>query len=1026
MIRNVKYFIFVLLFSFLFSLNVDAGICDGKYKINNSDNTCKIDTAYHFRWGPSSNHNNDLGYSLYEIVNKPNEYGMCLDPGLSEPYRKDGARTPYDYIYARELNIDNSEDSILYKIYEKYVHSMGDNINGKLDYLKYSNLLYRFYIIDFGWDICTKYKCSEEAYLEKVDGDVKRSKLPTFETSVAAIRKEIEKDFKVWENPLSYKSDVQYDSSTQQYTFKITVNFTNSTSQFFRKNGEVPEFWQGDFDVGYGRAYFTYYPLQINGGAYDLGNAVSYTEIPSYGQVISANTIANPNTPLNFELVMSKEKYDSIKEQQGNVYVNLPYVTYNPMSSDNVYILKDHTCTDQQIANNTCDASLFSSHQRMVVFTKYEKQGSFIAGGEIKTNQNLCAQTENNFYFNNSLVSIEEYKNKCGCVGINSSVLTNTDKINYYNSNCVTSKDKEEQVIESTLSDCNNTNNSLTKKRSYNVNEYCSITCNETINLLDETLVPKNLSVKAGTYFDAPSPVVNAKKECNLEVKYNGWNSKYTDLIKDEVAKYNSYSKSYALENVSPDKETVSCGTNRSATRYTIRYQVYDNNLNSRSETISWGGCSSSDKPSHENVNYAQSALQTAISNIQNHFNSLKTCNNYLNSVGDDDSFYNFQSDLKFYYQQKYFDQVGYVWNNNKTDGEEDDSFFEVKSNKLASTGNYLNYKGDEKNYSYINQNGAKETQQVGKDEYNNYNIDRTITVTNTYIPKDKYVMPFTGLITSTTSSVYLDKVYDINIKTMPRIYSNYYEFTSVGEGNIIYNYFKSTNNDKLRRYCTYEVTNEVLDCVGDDCGNTDLNNCKTTESCVDDTKYSNTDLLTTFRIVDSKNIDPNGRLESEYEKNKTGFKNWRDIKGELVKEALESEDTFNPDNISYSFTLDSKIIELIKEYNKTTKYSDSDKLQCNSAGNECISSFITEANKDKPSIGGSSDWKKFATNISGGNNWNYVVYDSSTRKFKIETRSKTIESSGSKQALTAFQDMIKNLRENIDSDDVKNKNLNP
>ena len=56
-------------------------------------------------------------------------------------------------------------------------------------------------------------------------------------------------------------------------------------------------------------------------------------------------------------------------------------------------------------------------------------------------------------------------------------------------------------------------------------------------------------------------------------------------------------------------------------------------------------------------------------------------------------------------------------------------------------------------------------------------------------------------------------------------------------------------------------------------------------------------------------------------------------------------------------------------------------KLQCNERGNECISAFITELNKDTGYFG-----SKIATNIDGRNRWSYLIHDETTGIWELKT----------------------------------------
>ena len=199
--------------------------------------------------------------------------------------------------------------------------------------------------------------------------------------------------------------------------------------------------------------------------------------------------------------------------------------------------------------------------------------------------------------------------------------------------------------------------------------------------------------------------------------------------------------------------------------------------------------------------------------------------------------------------------------------------------------------------------------------------------------PKQKYVNVFFGEtndILNNDIGVNMGYKYDIDMTTVAGTYPSFYTFTKLGEENKIYEYFKDIDpiasfssypesgknySSKLSRVCNYNVINELTKC--------DPNDCK---------------LSVLYRIVDTNNIDPADRLNSNL-----GFKNWNDERGKVVMKKIETDDTYNPDNLQYSFTLDSVTIKKIREYNDGKNYSDFIGYECTD-GNECKSTFIKSA----------------------------------------------------------------------------------
>ena len=106
------------------------------------------------------------------------------------------------------------------------------------------------------------------------------------------------------------------------------------------------------------------------------------------------------------------------------------------------------------------------------------------------------------------------------------------------------------------------------------------------------------------------------------------------------------------------------------------------------------------------------------------------------------------------------------------------------------------------------------------------------------------------------------------------------------------------------------------------------------------------------FKTVDPSLLFPNGTQNGRY------AKNWVLTKeGKITQYAIEHEDTFNPSNLTYSFSLTSNDLNLIKKYNEKQigggGYSDF-RLTCKCGSNsdgrtngnevchECISEFLT------------------------------------------------------------------------------------
>lgn len=977
MSRFFKYNLIAFCFYFIFSINVLAGVCDGRPVANSVDGTCESDKTYRFK---SYQHSSSRGYSVFKTVDAysysgEQEYALCIDPGKNSPYDEYGK--PYDYNYVRSIQTSGN-DLYFYRIYQKYVNAVGYDYGGKENYLQQVDIMSRYLIHHAipGWSL---------------DGSTfDKNKLLNNSAAKKFYDEAMVMD--LWNNPLDFDTSVEFDTSEQLYIFKITVNFTDSANQYFYDTslGLI----NGDYNIGYGDAFFEY-EFQINDGAYDFGNAVSYNGAIS-GTI--NKWMDNPNKSLSFEMKMTKTIYDAIFEAQGKVYLNLKYSTYNAMSDENVIFVKRHKAS--------------TTNQRMLVFTKYVKNGVISTDDETSDgfSEPLCKQEGDNFYYDNVLISIDDYIARCNCTAVNRATITNASKKEKYNSICGAVDIIESETFTSTMESCDsgdNGNNTITHNYTSKIasnNEYCSLECTETINVNNFT---DKYTVLAGTFFELDNyPSLTATKDCKVNVFYYNWELNYENLVNAEINAVNKRLRDYAINN--PDNSssiTCNCGEYScdSGTKHSYKYKVYYYDVSSKrisyyekKESYKTGDCGDT-KPSTNTDSYNESIVSTKISSLNDHFKKLKDCNKYLYGLGD--NYYKFEADLSFYYNQTY-SKLGGRWNNNKPDNEDDDSSYTIKLKdddgyssgyKENSGTNYdsSNYITDTYEYAYISSTSTSEASinnsYIGNGSYQNkdYEITRIKNFASNYEPSvPKYVDAFTGIVSSRVSNLenpisligsVSNNVYDTNVTAIAKQENdNYYQFSTLGDNNEIGEHYNSTNVEKLKRYCKYEITNDIITrCEG--------------ATCESDSK-----LNIIYRVVDENNIDPNGRLNTN-----NGFKNWKNKKGEVVKYEIENGDTYNPDNLEYSFTLDSATIKKIREYNancdgtgncEPISYSSTNQsystLDCNDDGNECTTKFIDELYKSDGYFG-----KNIATNIDGRNKWKYLIYNDTDGKWSIEEK---------------------------------------
>ena len=473
--------------------------------------------------------------------------------------------------------------------------------------------------------------------------------------------------------------------------------------------------------------------------------------------------------------------------------------------------------------------------------------------------------------------------------------------------------------------------------------------------------------IKAGMYFELNFPSTVSKKKCEIITNYDSWNKDYESSLKDAVSVYNDYVYK-SSQDQSSYTEPCNCSTNPETgikTCSTCRYYVVSYGYTPiliSDNTLSYGSYKSGSSTYDSNqqsridseVAEASKALQASMSNLVSIFNKYKQCGSYLKnySLGT----YNESITIK-YEQDLYSDGLGVL---NKA---YEKSF---EPNIVSSDPNINTF---EETFSTLSIGGIGTEKVVFYREINSNSKSSYNSFGNTFT--SSYFGEFYDSSKANSLLLNSDNKFVINVDaTATKKANNNYTFiyTKLGYDNDIYNYFLSKKEitsvdgvnrvsslDDLKRSCTYGTVNDLL-CIP----NTEDLVCGTNGKV-------STKIL--FKIVDSDNIDPNGRITDEDKTN--GYKNWENKLDVLI--SLQDEDTFNPENIEYSFDLDSAAIKKIREYNDTLdSYGDYTGYECDSNGNFCKSSFITTVtnggylnsyNFDKP----------FAKIVTGRKEW--MVY---------------------------------------------------
>jgi len=976
-----KNYIILLLFSLFFIniLNVRAGVCDDV----KGHRYCSVDKTL----------KNSISFKAKEKLEKyfiragfeakidgQSYASVCIDPALSAP--KEAFRN------VREIDLSTNYDKGIYKIYQKFIN--------EINYVDYSHNIAYFQYASRIWTIKNGYAYVSEGVNYKndaanfvrcskfIDSSITTttslsssySKTDCFGTHQSIINdyyNRVNENY-WWTDPFENNSNISTTTQTNpdgSYTFNFTVDFKN---------------------------FFTSYSNAVKKGNVNLNPAqfkacVSINDEDCFQDETKVRWISNElgNTDNNiFTLTLTPEEYNSYFPS-GQASVTLQYTYHHPMNPDNLFISRYNA--DEM------------GYQRMIIVKEHESKGRKTIGVSHFVEKNICSHTTSGFTDSagESVSTIADYYASCGCTA-NESLLSGGD-LDFYKNNCDStitnelysgeiSSCNDSQVYEVANSNTNFENYNLGYKKTTTINSYCYETCNETIAIND---LKGRYTTLAGRYFYFNKyPELIANKNCTMTVKYNDWFNDYFNtntsdlgLLNKEINNYNDKVFDDAVNSATVvGSGTCSSGTPPSTcgsyTNYKYYYNVYyydatSNNINSitnsGSYTIASDCCGSSNKPA---ARYTSGSIDIILASLNTHFNDLKTCYTYLrNNYGEDaNNFYPFEVDLNYYYEQE-FSNDDYKWElNNERPNNINDSDFKPNDyeENPSQTGNYNDFY-NENTYMYPYISGTSSFYNpnavigIGTQKFysNDVQINRNVEYNVEYERplKPKYVDSYTSSITESSTgdnSIYLGYVYDIDIsaktgsKATGHTNENYYEFTKLGDtsNNRLFNHFKTGSS--IRRYCDYEITSDLTGCKD--------GNCK---------------LNIVYRSVDPSNIDPNGRL---LEDNK-GFNNWKTTNAQVVKKKIEDDaktkDTYSPENLEYSFTLDSATIAAIKKSNKEDKITnqsiydrwDKSSYSC-TEGNKCESTFISNANGVDGNTG--SIGIKFGTNFNGREKWKQIT----------------------------------------------------
>lgn len=1011
-------YLIILLSAFFVSIgNVDAGICGGKdkgtYCHSSNSNSLASNVSFELLTGKIQSGGTDIyflpnGFNVNTKLKSGEEQSsaaFCIDPGLLSPNSF--------YTYNRELNLSNEFDKKVYAMYQMLIK----NYNSKVDRAIFEAILriwtirYSYsYVADdvnYKYDLARFLKCSDEID-EYILCDSGETNCSTDYTNYFNDRKkEISLDTNcfgsyknklaniyntntiIWDDVFEKSNTIKTNKIDTQNGSDYEITFTINFDNFFMNSDGISE-------LNLNQASFNS-TILFNGVDCSQTNCNANSISNNYNSDIKISNLTNANEQLIYTIKLSPEQYQEVYNNGGKI--TLKYDYNHPMNLDNIYF--------SRYSNN----SVNPVYQRMLVIYNHneEREVEF----KLEEPNNMCAHNAIDNFIDKigNKVNFGTYLSTCGCNKINEDYL-DTSELNVYNDECI-----GEAKVTGNLHSCNldskitNGNKIEYQYEDERINNYCKMNCTETIQFIN--LPGKYSNIKAGGYLKIDYPTTLATKYCEVDVDYKSWEDAYNDALKSVISAYNTYAEEKAKKSANyaspcvdtdyrcswkvedcdvddnnietcnevtrsdtfddePTDDKYSCTSFCADRDYDYRDASYiyvdsQDFTNSNKVVIESGRYDSMQHKS--NISVEENNYKNALSVLQNLLSSLKTCTTKLKNTS-----YDYKEDLELYYEQT-LNNGNVVYNND----------YELKeNNNTYSIGNYN--LGNQKYYSFGNNINGIITENVPMFDYyqDYYTIHRTFEIENNYYIEDRYTKSFVGgygtlsEYSNKNNLINLGPVYNIDENTIQKSDNKYYfVFNELGDDNQIYDYYnsrgeirdseginRSSSVEDLKRYCNYGTINDLLCIPG------------TNDSDCADSGTNSLGSKILFKIVDPNNIDPNDRIT----KNDKGFENWKDKTS--VIEDIESSDTFNPENLEYSFELDGVTIKSIREYNEVNDYLNYVQYDCDEHGNYCLSGFIDSATNGGY-INGYKFNQSFATIVNGRENWKN--YDIETQKIVIK-----------------------------------------
>lgn len=515
----------------------------------------------------------------------------------------------------------------------------------------------------------------------------------------------------------------------------------------------------------------------------------------------------------------------------------------------------------------------------------------------------------------------------CDSAGDTESILINTiRKTNNYT--------VEENVIDKSVT---------TNDNKYTINKYCNMKCTETFNYTYPSIFE---TVKSGTYFELLfTPQVNTTYTCNENFFYDLWKTDYNTAIENEKKAYVDYINIKNIQNTSSNLVKIDSisGNDKRGNPYTVYSATYTpliyNSANDSSTITNGSKVETGEEDSKED---ARKALLKEVKSFS------KDSTKYLNAYGDSSTNL---SEAKKNYENKMGERKKIQEMNN-------DVCYNSLDNTKISTDNFykvnpklkLSYDADKT----ISNEDKKSVSLQSTSYYTNDTLDRSSDTVSIPIKYGEVDETFDA---KKYTSITRTKKMNFNFNTKYDYYTEFYTgIISSGSGDIrLGNVFPVTLNSSGEKNISFEIEKDGLSkTVQNEIGGNTKYSCtynvsndavildKNTKNNRDEEKKYKTSFF--VRPIATNDVDPNNRLDSGL----LGA-NWASRKGQLLIKIIENKskgnNTYNPDNLEYSFTLNAESLDKIRDYNKHHKYDEkiNTYFECNGLGMECESKFLNE-----------------------------------------------------------------------------------